>query len=80
MQAPRDEETCYGMIQNARLNCHIVPSPKPGAISFMSAGYWPQVKIVLNRRDGDPTDTIQAYDFTRKIVGNLDPATSAGSQ
>lgn len=65
------------MIQHARLNCHVVPSPKPGAISIMSESYWPQVKIVLNRRHGDPTDTIQAYDYTRKIVGTLDPSTSA---
>lgn len=64
------------MIQHARLNCHIVPSPKPGAISIMSTSYWPQVKIVLNRRHADPTDTIQAYDYTRKIVGTLDPNTS----
>ncbi|RYP73707.1 hypothetical protein DL771_003420 [Monosporascus sp. 5C6A] len=78
IQAPKDEEICYGMIQNARLNCHIVPSPKPGAISIMSSSWWPQVKIVLNRRHGDLTDTIHAYDYTRKIVGTVDPSTSAG--
>ena len=66
------------MIQHARLNCHIVPSPKPGAMTIMSASWWPQVKIVLNRRHAEPTDTIHAYDYTRKIVGNLDAKTSAG--
>ena len=78
VQAPKDEEICYGMIQHARLNCHTVPSPKPGAISIMSTSWWPQVKIVLNRRHGESTDTIHAYDYTRSIVGNLDPSTSAG--
>lgn len=47
-------------------------------MTIMSASWWPQVKIVLNRRHAEPTDTIHAYDYTRKIVGNLDAKTSAG--
>ncbi|KAI1075619.1 SNF2 family N-terminal domain-containing protein [Whalleya microplaca] len=78
LQAPRDEEVCYGMIQHARLNCHIVPSPKPGAISLMSNNWWPHVKIVLKRKHGEPSHIIHAYDCTRKIVGAVDPTTASG--
>lgn len=77
LQAPKEEEVCYGMIQHARLNCHMVPSPKPGAIALMPS-YWPQVKIVLRRKLGEAANTILAYDYTRKIVGAVDPATSSG--
>lgn len=78
IQPPREEEVCYGMIQDARLNCHIVPSPKPGAIASMGPSHWPVVKIVLKRRIGDETQRIHAYDHTRKIVGLVDPHTSSG--
>ncbi|KAI5868628.1 SNF2 family N-terminal domain-containing protein [Durotheca rogersii] len=77
VQAPKEEEVCYGMIQHARLNCHIVPSPKPGAIALMPS-WWPQVKIVLRRKHGEPSFAIHAYDFTREIVGTVDPDTSSG--
>ncbi|KAI0152276.1 SNF2 family N-terminal domain-containing protein [Hypoxylon sp. NC0597] len=77
LQAPKEEEICYGMIQHARLNCHIVPSPKPGAISLMPT-YWPQVKIVLRRKVGEASTIIHAYDHTRKIVGTVDSHTSSG--
>ncbi|KAI0009724.1 SNF2 family N-terminal domain-containing protein [Xylariaceae sp. FL0662B] len=78
LQAPKDEEVCYGMIQHARLNCHVVPSPKPGAISLMSNTWWPQVKIVLKRKHGDLSHVIYAYDYTRKIVGKVDANTASG--
>ncbi|KAI2624396.1 SNF2 family N-terminal domain-containing protein [Hypoxylon sp. NC1633] len=77
LQAPKEEEICYGMIQHARLNCHIVPSPKPGAIALMPT-WWPQVKIVLRRKLGESSNAIHAYDYTRKIVGTVDPSTSSG--
>ncbi|KAL7627639.1 hypothetical protein AAE478_001832 [Parahypoxylon ruwenzoriense] len=77
LQAPREEEICYGMIQHARLNCHTVPSPKPGAIALMPS-WWPQVKIVLRRKHGEASFVIQAYDYTRKIVGTVDASTSSG--
>ncbi|KAI1379432.1 SNF2 family N-terminal domain-containing protein [Hypoxylon crocopeplum] len=76
-QAPKEEEICYGMIQHARLNCHIVPSPKPGAIALMPT-WWPQVKIVLRRKLGEASNIIQAYDYTRNIVGTVDAATASG--
>jgi SNF2 family DNA or RNA helicase len=72
-----DEEVCYGQVQ-ARLECHMVPSPKPGFKSIFGTGYWPMVKIVLKRIAGDSTRRIQAYDHTRDIVGNLDVATADG--
>ncbi|KAI0396340.1 SNF2 family N-terminal domain-containing protein [Xylariaceae sp. FL0594] len=78
IQAPKEEEVCYGMILDARLNCHIVPSPKPGAITMMGPNYWPHVKIVLRRRADDAGTRILAYDHTRKIVGAVDSHTSAG--
>jgi len=78
IQAPKEEEVCYGMVQDARLNCHLVPSPKPGAITIMGSSHWPIVKIVLRRKIGDATHRIYAYDHTRKIVGAVDPNTSAG--
>ncbi|KAI1116900.1 SNF2 family N-terminal domain-containing protein [Nemania sp. NC0429] len=78
VQPPREEEVCYGMIQDARLNCHIVPSPKPGAIAAMGPSHWPIVKIVLKRRIGDEGNRIHAYDHTRQIVGLVDPHTSSG--
>ncbi|KAI0020556.1 SNF2 family N-terminal domain-containing protein [Xylariomycetidae sp. FL0641] len=78
VQAPKDEEICYGMIQDAKLNCHLVPSPKPGALSSMGAAYWPFVKVVLNRKHDTASHKIHAYDHTRKIVGTVDPSTSAG--
>ncbi|KAK5628369.1 hypothetical protein RRF57_004084 [Xylaria bambusicola] len=78
IQSPTEVEVCYGMVQDARLNCHIVPTPKPGAITMMGATHWPLVKIILKRRHGDETQRIYAYDYTKKIVGLVDPNTSAG--
>ncbi|GAW12145.1 hypothetical protein ANO14919_015030 [Xylariales sp. No.14919] len=78
VQPPIEEEVCYGMVQDAKLNCHVVPSPKPGAIAGMGSTYWPIVKIVLRRRQEEETQRIYAYDHTRKIVGLVDPSTSLG--
>ncbi|KAI0971361.1 SNF2 family N-terminal domain-containing protein [Xylaria arbuscula] len=78
IQPPIEEEVCYGMVQDARLNCHLVPSPKPGTITMMGATHWPVVKIVLKRKIGDETQRIYAYDHTRKIVGLVDQNTSSG--
>lgn len=77
LQPPKDEEICYGMIQNARLNCHMVPSPKPGSVILMH-NWWPQVKIVLRRKLGEASNFIQACDYTRNIVGTVDPDTASG--
>ncbi|KAK8118633.1 SNF2 family DNA-dependent ATPase [Apiospora kogelbergensis] len=71
------QEICYGMIQGAKINCHSVPSPKPEHKS-LQYGWWPAVKIVLNRRLGDVTNIIHAKDYTRSIVGTLDADTAMG--
>lgn len=78
VQAPKDEEVCYGMIQDARLNCFVVPNPKPGAIAVMGPSHWPAVKIILRRRLGDESHRIPAYDHTRTLVGSVDSRTSIG--
>ncbi|KAI0098208.1 SNF2 family N-terminal domain-containing protein [Nemania sp. FL0031] len=78
IRPPIEEEVCYGMVQDAKLNCHLVPSPKPGAIAAMGLSHWPIVKIVLRRKIGDENHRIFAYDHTRKIVGLVDPKTSLG--
>lgn len=66
------------MVQDAKLNCHLVPSPKPNAIAMMGTSHWPIVKIVLRRKIGDTSQIIQAYDHTRRTVGLVDPNTSSG--
>ncbi|KAK7927958.1 SNF2 family DNA-dependent ATPase [Apiospora marii] len=71
------QEICYGMIQGAKINCHSVPRPKPEH-KALQVGWWPAVKIVLNRRLNDPTHVINAKDYTRNIVGVLDPQTALG--
>jgi SNF2 family DNA or RNA helicase len=74
---PSNEEVCYGMI-NAKLDCHKVPSVKPGTQSIFGPTWVPLVKIVLRRISGDKTNIISAYDYTRDIVGNLDASTARG--
>jgi len=72
-----DKEVCYGRVEGAEINAHRVPTPKPG-VRAISAGFWPQVKIVLRRRVGEKTTIIYAVDNTREIVGCLDVNTSIG--
>lgn len=73
----QNQEVCYGMIQGAKVNCHIVPSPKPEHKS-LQPGWWPGVKIVLNRKHGDSYNIIHAKDYTRQVVGRLDSSTAYG--
>lgn len=65
------------MIAGASVNCHIVPSPKPGSRT-LTPGSWPQVKVVLRRIEGDKTRTIDVYDHTRTIIGKLNSKVAAG--
>ncbi|EAA32774.1 hypothetical protein GE21DRAFT_6684 [Neurospora crassa] len=73
----KDEEVCYGMIEGTTINCHRVPAPKPGMVSLLGDGYWPQIKILLRKRvDDTETNRIPAYDCTRVVFGYLDAKTS----
>lgn len=72
-----DTEVCYGRIEGADINAHKVPTPKPGT-QTLSAGYWPQVKIILKRRVGDRTSVVHVVDSTRTVIGCLDVNTSIG--
>ncbi len=65
------------MFENASVNSHRVPAPKTQAQALAGPTYWPLVKIVLRRRVGETTNTIEVYDHTRVVFGKLDPATSA---
>ncbi|POS80573.1 SNF2 family domain-containing protein [Diaporthe helianthi] len=77
VKEPREQEVCYGMIGGALVNCHIVPSPKPGSRTLVP-GSWPQVKVVLRRMEGDRSMNIEVYDHTRTTIGKLDPRTAHG--
>ncbi|ROT38635.1 SNF2 family domain-containing protein [Sodiomyces alkalinus F11] len=72
---PGSEEVCYGML-GGTLQCHTVPSARPGAKSIFGDGWYPHVKVVLKRLAGDRTLRLQAYDFTREIIGNVDERTA----
>lgn len=76
MKDPRDEEVCYGMIKS-KLNCTMVPFPKPGTRCIYGDTYFPAIKVVLKRQSGDKTNRIQAYDHTRDIIGLLEPPSAA---
>lgn len=74
---PREEEVCYGQIKTS-LNCAVIPSPKPGAFTQFGPNYQPMVKVVLKRQSDNRTNIISAYDHTREIIGQLDPACAQG--
>ncbi|KAK1755748.1 putative SWI/SNF-related matrix-associated actin-dependent regulator of chromatin subfamily A member 3-like 1 [Echria macrotheca] len=78
VDAIKNEEVCFGMIEGAMINCHRVPAPKPGMISIGGDGFWPQVKVVLRRRAGEKDNVIYVYDYTRKVFGTVDGKTAAG--
>ncbi|ETS83325.1 hypothetical protein PFICI_05201 [Pestalotiopsis fici W106-1] len=73
----REQEVCFGQLQNARINFDLIPSPKPGQRA-LNDQWWPQVKIMLSRRQGDPTNVILAKDHTRQVVGRVDGQTALG--
>ena len=73
---PKDEEVCYGMIKT-RLDCTVVPSPKPGASSLFGPNHFPAIKIVLKRTVGERTLKIEAYDHTRETIGMIEQSGAA---
>ncbi|EPQ67026.1 Bgt-5364 [Blumeria graminis f. sp. tritici] len=70
-------EVCYGRIEGAEIKAFKVPTPRPGAISI-STDFWPQVRIVLRRRQGEKGNIIHAVDATRTIIGTIDVDTAVG--
>ncbi|RDA83201.1 hypothetical protein CP532_1223 [Ophiocordyceps camponoti-leonardi (nom. inval.)] len=76
MADPTEEEVCFGMVKSG-LNCSTVPSPKPGTQSLWGPGYQPAIKIVLKRQEGERSYKIHAYDYTRHIIGVIEPKTAA---
>ncbi|CAN8102178.1 unnamed protein product [Discula destructiva] len=74
---PREEEVCYGMIAQASINCHLVPTPKPG-FTTATPGSWPQIKVRLQRLDGDSSRTINVLDHTRTAFGKLNAKVANG--
>ncbi|KAG9241930.1 SNF2 family N-terminal domain-containing protein [Calycina marina] len=78
IDAPDDEEVCYGRIQGASVRAHQVPKHKDGQRA-LSDNVWPAVKIILRRREEDrKTTIIHAVDSTRGIIGCVDVHTSLG--
>lgn len=58
------------------LNCFKVPSPKTGTQSLLGPNYIPGIKVILKRVASDTTTKIPASDFTREIIGNVEPTTA----
>ncbi|ESZ98698.1 hypothetical protein SBOR_0936 [Sclerotinia borealis F-4128] len=73
----QDREVCYGRIEGSQLNAHRIPTPRPGAQVLIPEN-WPQIKIVLRRKEGDKTNNIHALDCTREIIGCVDVNTAIG--
>jgi SNF2 family DNA or RNA helicase len=73
----KEQEVCFGQLSSAKINFHVVPSPKPGQRALNDL-WWPQVKIMLNRKQSDPTNVILAKDHTRRVVGRVDAQTALG--
>ena len=60
------------------LNRSRVPAPKPGTQSLFGPSYQSGITVVLRRKSGVKTLTMQAYDYTREIIGVLDTSGSRG--
>ncbi|KAK4166015.1 SNF2 family N-terminal domain-containing protein [Cladorrhinum sp. PSN259] len=72
------EEVCFGMIEGASINCHTVPAPKPGMVSTLGDGYWPQIKVLLKREAADRlVKTVTASDWQHHRFGTVDAKTSS---
>ncbi|KAK0619845.1 SNF2 family N-terminal domain-containing protein [Immersiella caudata] len=71
-----EEEVCFGMVDGARINCHTIPHPKPGAFALGGPSFWPQVKVVLKRITTPDSCEISVYDHTRRIFGTIDSKTA----
>ena len=71
-----DREVCYGRIDNAKIQAHLVPTPNPKA-TYLSKTDWPSIKLHLHRFPGKNM-IIRVIDPAGKDFGNVDVRTSLG--
>ncbi|MCJ1413955.1 hypothetical protein MMC32_000280 [Xylographa parallela] len=71
-----DREVCYGRIDNAKVQAHLVPTPNPKA-TYLSKTDWPSIKLHLHRYPGKNM-IIRVIDPAGKDFGNIDVRTSLG--
>ncbi|MCJ1402420.1 hypothetical protein MMC11_005640 [Xylographa trunciseda] len=71
-----DKEVCYGRIDNAKVQAHLVPTPNPKA-TYLSKTDWPSIKLHLFRFPGKNM-IIRVIDPAGKDFGNIDVRTSLG--
>ncbi|MCJ1474455.1 hypothetical protein MMC13_003113 [Lambiella insularis] len=71
-----DKEVCYGRLENAKVQAHLVPTPNPKTVS-LSKTEWPSIKLLLQRYPGKNM-IIRVIDPAEKDFGNIDVRTSLG--
>lgn len=71
-----DKQVCYGMLNGAKVNAHLIPNPNPNK-SFYGRTQWPAMKLVLSRHPGRD-NIIRVIDPSDKDFGNVDVKTSQG--
>ena len=76
MENANDREVCYGRIDNAKVQAHLVPTPNPKA-TYLSKTDWPSIKLHLQRYPGKNM-IIRVIDPAGKDFGNIDVRTSLG--
>ena len=72
----QDKEVCYGMLNEAKVNAHLIPNPSSKA-SYQGRPQWPAMKLKLHRLPGRD-HIIRVLDPTDKDFGNVDVKTSQG--
>jgi len=71
-----DTEVCYGRLDHAKVQAHLVPNPSPKS-TLLGRNDWPAMKIKLHRFPGKD-NIIRVLDPTGKDFGNVDVRTSLG--
>ena len=71
-----DKEVCYGRLDHAKVQAHLVPNPSPKS-TLLGRNDWPAMKIKLHRFPGKD-NIIRVLDPTGKDFGNVDVRTSLG--
>ncbi|KAI9816170.1 MAG: hypothetical protein M1827_001771 [Pycnora praestabilis] len=71
-----EKEVCYGRIEGARVQSHLVPAPSTTSTT-LDPGMWPVIKVALHRRPGN-THIISVTDPRGNDFGNVDFRVSLG--